>query len=76
MRGYATAVSSPETISKMKQAASARGDEYLKKNSAAVKKAEQLEVAAYREYKAAGGALKWRAWRHFYKTKKENQCGV
>lgn len=48
----------------------------LKKNSAAVKKAEQLEVAAYREYKAAGGPLKWSAWRHFYKTKKENQCGV
>lgn len=67
---------SPETISKMKQSASTRGDEYRKKNSVAVKKAEQLEVAAYREYKTAGGPLKWSAWRHFYKTKKEDQCVV
>lgn len=67
---------SPETILKIKQAANTRGDEYRKKNSAAVKKAEQLEVAAYHEYKAAGGPLKWSAWRHFYKIKKETHCVV
>lgn len=62
-----------ETKLKQRESALNRTAEWYARAATTTSAVEQEEVRLYRKYQQEGGNLKWSAWRHFNKLKKEGK---